>query len=94
MANDRNAKNSRNDRNDRATDKDGRKRRKKICKFCSKKIDNIDYKEVDFLNRYLSDKGKIVPARSTGTCAKHQRKLTSAIKRARNIALLPYLIKE
>lgn len=75
-------------------DKDGRRRRRKICKFCSKKIDAIDYKDVDFLNRYLSDKGKIIPARSTGTCAKHQRKLTTAIKRARNIALLPYLINE
>ena len=78
----------------RSFDKDARRRRKKVCKFCQKKIDKIDYKDVDLLKKYMSDKGKILPARATGACAKHQRKVTQAIKRARNIALLPYTIVE
>jgi len=69
----------------------GRKGRKKVCAFCVDKIQEIDYKDVPRLRRYLSDRGKIVPRRVTGTCAEHQRQLTTAIKRARHIALLPYI---
>lgn len=69
----------------------GRKRRK-VCSFCVEKVTSIDYKEHMKLRRYLSDRGKILPRRMTGTCARHQRQLTDAIKRARHIALLPYTI--
>ncbi len=65
--------------------------RRKVCAFCVDKIDNIDYKEVGRLRRFLSDRGKIEPRRKTGTCARHQRTLTIALKRARHLALLPYL---
>lgn len=68
----------------------GRKRRK-VCSFCVDKVEHIDYKEAAKLRRYLSERGKILPRRTTGTCAKHQRQLTTAIKRARQIALLPYV---
>jgi len=64
--------------------------RRKVCAFCVDKIDYIDYKDVARLRRYLSDRGKIEPRRKTGTCAKHQRALTDALKVARTIALLPY----
>ena len=65
-------------------------RRKKVCVFCGK--DNvIDYKDVNKLKRYISERGKILPRRITGNCAKHQRALTVAIKRARHIALMPYI---
>lgn len=67
-----------------------RKRRPKVCHFCVDKVENIDYKDADKLKRYITERGKIVPRRVTGTCAKHQRQLTRAIKRARIIALLPY----
>ncbi|HPQ46600.1 MAG TPA: 30S ribosomal protein S18 [Clostridia bacterium] len=67
-----------------------RKPKRKPCQFCVDKIDDIDYKDVPRLRRLISEKGKILPRRVTGTCAKHQRKLTTAIKRARQIALLPY----
>ena len=67
----------------------GMRRRKKVCVFCGK--DNvIDYKDINKLKRYISERGKILPRRITGNCAKHQRALTVAIKRARQIALLPY----
>jgi small subunit ribosomal protein S18 len=69
----------------------GRKGRKKDCAFCVDKIQEIDYKDVPRLRRYLSDRGKIVPRRVTGTCARHQRQLTTAIKRARHLAFLPYV---
>ena len=70
----------------------GRKffRRKKVCKFCVEKIDAIDYKDVGLLRQFVAERGKIVPRRLTGVCTPHQRRLTSAIKRARNIALLPF----
>jgi small subunit ribosomal protein S18 len=70
----------------------GRKffRRKKVCKFCVEKIDDINYKDVRMLQQFVAEKGKIVPRRLTGVCTPHQRRLTSAIKRARNIALLPF----
>ena len=64
--------------------------RPKVCSFCAEHIDCIDYKEVSRLRRFLSESGKILPRRRTGTCAKHQRPLTAALKRARAIALLPY----
>lgn len=68
----------------------GRKGRKKVCQFCVEKAESIDYKDVAKLRRYTSERAKILPRRVTGTCAKHQRELTTAIKRARQIALLPY----
>lgn len=64
--------------------------RRKVCSFCVKKVTSIDYKESAKLSRYISDRGKIEPRRKTGTCARHQRALAMAIKRARHIALLPY----
>jgi small subunit ribosomal protein S18 len=64
--------------------------RRKVCFFCVEKVARIDYKDVDALRRYLSDRGKIEPRRKTGTCARHQRRLTVALKRARHLALLPY----
>ena len=68
----------------------GVRRRKKVCVFCGK--DNeIDYKDVNKLKRYISERGKILPRRITGNCAKHQRALTAAIKRARHVALMPYV---
>ena len=67
-----------------------RRRHRKVCSFCIEHIDHIDYKEVSRLRRYLSDRAKILPRRMTGTCAKHQRRLTIALKRARVLALLPY----
>ena len=68
----------------------GRKGRRKVCSFCVDKIDHIDYKDTAKLRRFLSERAKILPRRITGTCAKHQRQLTIAIKRARHIALLPF----
>ena len=68
----------------------GRKRRK-VCSFCVDKVQQIDYKDTAKLRRYISERGKILPRRTTGTCAMHQRQLTVAIKRARQIALLPYV---
>ncbi|MCR4892031.1 MAG: 30S ribosomal protein S18 [Lachnospiraceae bacterium] len=70
----------------------GIRRRRKVCVFCGK--DNvIDYKDAMKLKKYISERGKILPRRVTGTCAKHQRALTVAIKRARHIALLPYVVE-
>ena len=66
-------------------------KRKKVCSFCVDKIEHVDYKDTAKLRRYLSERGKILPRRTTGTCAAHQRQLTVAIKRARHIALLPYV---
>ena len=68
----------------------GMRRRKKVCVFCGKENNEIDYKDVNKLNKYTSDRAKILPRRVTGTCAKHQRELTTAIKRARHVALMPY----
>jgi small subunit ribosomal protein S18 len=68
----------------------GRKAKKKVCAFCVDKVDYIDYKDIAKLRRYISERAKIHPRRITGTCSKHQRQLTEAIKRARHIALLPY----
>ena len=66
------------------------RRRKKVCAFCAEKVEFIDYKNADKLRKYISERGKILPRRVMGTCAEHQRELTTAIKRARQIALLPY----
>ena len=68
----------------------GRKRRK-VCTFCVDKVEHIDYKDAAKLKRFVSERSKILPRRTTGTCAAHQRQLTIAIKRARQIALLPYV---
>ena len=67
-------------------------RRRKVCKFCSEKIDVIDYKDVRMMGEFVAERGKILPRRLTGTCSTHQRALTEAIKRARNIALLPFAV--
>ena len=82
----------RNNRN--ASDDDNvriRKPKRKVCAYCADKNLVIDYKQVEKLKKYVSEKGKILPRRVTGLCAKHQRELTIAIKRARHIALMPYI---
>ena len=68
-----------------------RRGRKKVCSFCVDKVDSIDYKDVPRLRKYVSERSKIIPRRVTGTCAFHQRMLTFAIKRARHVALMPYI---
>lgn len=68
-----------------------RKSRKKVCMFCVEKSEFIDYKDTQKLRRFISERAKILPRRVTGTCAAHQRELTVAIKRARHVALLPYI---
>lgn len=67
-----------------------RKKKRRPCNFCAEKIEYIDYKDLPRLRRYITEKGKILPRRITGNCAHHQRQITTAIKRARNIALLPF----
>jgi small subunit ribosomal protein S18 len=67
-----------------------RKPKKRVCNFCIDKVESIDYKDVNKLRRFITERGKIIPRRISGNCAKHQRQLTLAIKRARNIALLPF----
>ena len=67
--------------------------RKKVCKLCVKKLKTIDYKDVDMLRKFVTDRGKILPRRITGTCAKHQRVVSKAIMRARMVALLPFVSK-
>ena len=76
------------DKNDRRPNKKGRR---KVCAFCVEKCECIDYKDVNKLNKFTSDRAKILPRRVTGTCAYHQRELTIAIKRARHLALIPYV---
>ena len=83
-------------RGDKKTDKEkGQRRtlfrRRKVCKFCADKIDDINYKDVKLLGPFVPERGKILPRRISGTCAMHQRKLQTAIKRARHIALIPYV---
>ena len=78
------------DRPERDNRRGGRKGRRKVCIFCVDKIGAIDYKDVAKLRRFISERGKILPRRVTGTCARHQRDLTVAIKRARHLALLPF----
>ena len=67
------------------------RRRRKVCQFCADKATFIDYKDTAKLRRFLSERSKILPRRTTGTCAMHQRQLTEAVKRARQVALLPYV---
>ena len=66
-------------------------RRKKVCQFCAEKADFVDYKDTETLKKYITERGKILPKRITGTCAIHQRAVTTAVKRARTVALLPYV---
>lgn len=66
------------------------RRKKRVCQCCADKVTQVDYKDISKLRRYVSERGKILPRRITGNCAKHQRALTTAIKRARHIALMPY----
>lgn len=68
-----------------------RRRRKKVCICCSQKIDNVDYKNTEFLKRYITERGKILPRRVTGACAKHQRVIAQSVKRSRIAALLPFV---
>ncbi len=79
----------REQRGDRASFRN--KRRKKVCAFCADKIDYIDYKDTRRFSKNLSERAKILPRRVTGTCARHQRQLTIAVKRARHLALIPYI---
>lgn len=65
--------------------------KRKVCRFCERNVKDIDFKRIDILRRYVPERGKITPRRVTGTCAYHQRRLTTAIKRARLLALLPYV---
>ncbi len=80
----------RGDRGDRGGGMGGRRPRRRVCTFCVDKVQRIDYKDVGRIRRYISERGKIDPRRKSGTCAKHQRMLTAALKRARFMALLPY----
>ena len=82
------------DRADSPMKRRGGRRRKKVCVFCGDKNGVIDYKDVAKLKRYVSERGKILPRRITGNCAKHQRALTVAIKRARHVALMPYTMEK
>ena len=70
-----------------------RRKKKRVCQSCADKNTKIDYKNVQKLEKYVTERGKILPRRITGTCAKHQRELTKAIKLARNVALLPYTVE-
>ena len=67
------------------------RKKKKVCVFCAEKVENIDYKDVARLRKFTSERAKILPRRITGTCAKHQREMTETIKRARHVALLPFI---
>ena len=71
-----------------------KRQHRKVCSFCVEKVQYIDYKEISRLRRFVSDRGKILPRRVTGTCARHQRPLTTALERARAIALLPYTTEQ
>lgn len=70
----------------------GRRPRKRVCSFCVDKVESIDYKETHKVRKYITERGKILPRRISGNCAKHQRQVTIAIKRARSVALLPYIV--
>lgn len=82
------------ERGDSSMRRRGGRRRKKVCIFCADKNNAvIDYKDVNKLKRYVSERGKILPRRITGNCAKHQRALTVAVKRARHVSLMPYTVE-
>lgn len=78
------------EKNEKPQVRNNRRVRRKVCSFCVDRVEAIDYKDVARLRKYVSERGKIFSRRATGTCARHQRALTTAIKRARHIALLPY----
>ena len=78
-------------RSERPAQRPFNRRRKKVCTFCADKIDHIDYKDINRLKKCVSDRAKILPRRISGACAKHQRQITVAIKRARHVALMPYI---
>ena len=78
-------------RSERPAQRPFNRRRKKVCTFCADKIDHIDYKDINRLKKCVSDRAKILPRRISGACAKHQRQSTVAIKRARHVALMPYI---
>ena len=80
----------RTERPERPERRGGRKGRKKVCQFCVDRVETIDYKDINRLRRFISERAKILPRRVTGTCAGHQRELTVAIKRSRHVALLPF----
>ncbi|MFV0424979.1 MAG: 30S ribosomal protein S18 [Bacilli bacterium] len=67
------------------------RRRKRVCHFCANKLDTLDYKDVNSLNKYITDRGKIKPRRATSTCAKHQRMVATAVKRSRHMAFIPFV---
>lgn len=92
MADKKNKKNNRNTRNNYDDDFNPRfkKQRKKVCQLCSDKNFVLDYKNFDSMKKFVNDKGKILPRRTTGACAKHQRDITLEVKRCRQIAMLPY----
>ena len=89
------------DKNKKAFDKDDRKdrktgfkpKKKRTCQFCTKGAQAISYKDEKILRKYISERGKILPRRMTGTCAKHQREVVNAVNRARHVGILPYVIK-
>ena len=87
-----NIKTEKSDRADAPMKRRPIRRRKKVCVFCADKNAAIDYKDVNKLKRYIPQRGKILPRRITGNCAKHQRALTVAIKRARHVAIMPYVV--
>lgn len=69
------------------------RRRRKVCRLCGEKVEKVNYKDIDLLRTFTTERGKIIPRRISGNCAKHQRQITAAIKRARNIALMPFTKK-
>lgn len=79
------------EKKERTNNNQQRRPRKKVCYFCAEKTDHIDYKDVNKLKKFITERAKIMPRRMTGTCAQHQRKLTAAIKKSRQIALLPFI---
>jgi small subunit ribosomal protein S18 len=82
----------RNPRDDDSLESSPFHRKRRICAFCVEKVTHIDYKQHDVLRRYLNEHGRIRPRRQTGTCAKHQRRLSKAVKQARHLALLPFIV--
>ena len=94
MADKNKKRNNRNNNYDDDFNPKFRKQRKKVCAWCNDKNFVLDYKNPEQLRKFINDKGKILPRRTTGACAKHQRDITLAIKRARHIAILPYTTKD
>jgi small subunit ribosomal protein S18 len=82
--------NGNHDKDSKSSNRSNRRPKKKVCQFCVDKSDSVDYKDLAKLRKYITEKGKIVARRISGLCAKHQRQLTQAIKRARHLALIPY----